>query len=848
MTHYDTILVGATAFALGYAHRAEAEGRHCAVIEAGCICMPEFSAAWSGEAYMPQHRYSDETEPFVREIEQRGICREKQPAYPEMGPLAAKWFDHTGCDAWFLSRVTEVSREADVWKLTVSTIGGSFSITSNHLLDTTPDFDLHWFFGEPAPKGTLALTVATEDRFDVLPVPNGFSMAEARASVWEHYPRKILAFAPALSFTTAEEPRSVWYPSNTAGSVADAIELGLHLNAFSTPVPCRGEVQEETTDIVVVGLGTAGSMAAIRGARSGLRVLGIEQLGISGGTNTAGAIQGYYAGVKGGLYQQIDQRASEIGDKLVSCHVAYSKSIALQEAFSQANVIAKYDARVCQVLTQGQRVVGLLYRDAEGLHRVRTKMVIDATADGMVCRLAGCEMLPGRESDDGFMTFSNTCQYYDRTRKRMWWDNRDNGILNQYDPIQMGHQLLHSSWEDNQLPPVPDSSKRYLGIAPLIGIRQGQRILGEEVLTFSDFLQGRLTQQPIFWCRTNLDTHNKEFALENRLLRDWFTIGGMWGWNVGVPVGVGTLIPKGWGGILAAGRCLSCDHNFSQGVRMMDDCSKSGEAAGALATLSIELGEVPQKVPYELLKAKLEETGCIKTGDCLRIERQGKEPLRLRADSFSELWLEEWEIAEQLGTNCPGYAIWSVKIRGSRCIPMLKTALSSSDLRLCRHAALALSLLDDASGEDILLDLAMDRSGCAPNTSYMYVMPYAVSAISALGRLGSRKAIPALMEILEDPFHRFEAQWNRLITNEEDAAFQFASHAVSALAEIEAKHPGCVPMEQIRTLLSQQDFPDSVTMMGTSKRWNFRDALAKLIRADEKDRSYLHSSQKLDQK
>lgn len=88
MTHYDTILVGATALALGYAHRAEAEGRHCAVIEAGCICMPEVSAAWSGEAYMPQHRYSDETEPFVREMERRGIFREKQPAYPEMGPLA----------------------------------------------------------------------------------------------------------------------------------------------------------------------------------------------------------------------------------------------------------------------------------------------------------------------------------------------------------------------------------------------------------------------------------------------------------------------------------------------------------------------------------------------------------------------------------------------------------------------------------------------------------------------------------------------------------------------------------------------------------------------------------------
>ena len=168
---------------------------------------------------------------------------------------------------------------------------------------------------------------------------------------------------------------------------------------------------------------------------------------------------------------------------------------------------------------------------------------------------------------------------------------------------------------------------------------------------------------------------------------------------------------------------------------------------------------------------------------------------------------------------------------------MLRSALSSGNPLLCCHAALALGLLDDASGEDILLDMAMDRSGHAPNTSYLYVMPYAISAISALGRLGSGKAVPVLMDILEAPYHRFQAQWNRLITNEEDAAFQFASHAVSALAEIEAKHPGCVPLEQIQALLSRPDFPGGVTMMGTSKRWNFREAIAKLIRADVNDHS-----------
>lgn len=85
MTHYDTILIGATALALGYAHRAEAEGRHCAVIEAGCICIPEVSAAWSGKAYTADHRYSEGAASFLREMEQRGIWPGKAACLPGNG-------------------------------------------------------------------------------------------------------------------------------------------------------------------------------------------------------------------------------------------------------------------------------------------------------------------------------------------------------------------------------------------------------------------------------------------------------------------------------------------------------------------------------------------------------------------------------------------------------------------------------------------------------------------------------------------------------------------------------------------------------------------------------------------
>ena len=59
---------------------------------------------------------------------------------------------------------------------------------------------------------------------------------------------------------------------------------------------------EESYDLVVVGLGTAGAFSLITAGREGLNVLGVEQLNGMGGTGTLGAIAGYYFGAEGGLY------------------------------------------------------------------------------------------------------------------------------------------------------------------------------------------------------------------------------------------------------------------------------------------------------------------------------------------------------------------------------------------------------------------------------------------------------------------------------------------------------------------------------------------------------------------
>ena len=62
-------------------------------------------------------------------------------------------------------------------------------------------------------------------------------------------------------------------------------------------------------DAVVVGGGTAGAIAALALSMEECRVLVVERLNCLGGMGTAGRIENYYFGCRGGLYEQIDAEA-----------------------------------------------------------------------------------------------------------------------------------------------------------------------------------------------------------------------------------------------------------------------------------------------------------------------------------------------------------------------------------------------------------------------------------------------------------------------------------------------------------------------------------------------------------
>lgn len=88
-------------------------------------------------------------------------------------------------------------------------------------------------------------------------------------------------------------------------------------------------------------------------------------------------------------------------------------------------------------------------------------------------------------------------------------------------------------------------------------------------------IAGGFSEKPVYYGWSNLDNHGKDSALEDRIYQDFITLCGLWGYGVSIPCAIGALIPKGWSGLLVAGRNVADDHNLAMGLRMKDDCHKS---------------------------------------------------------------------------------------------------------------------------------------------------------------------------------------------------------------------------------------------------------------------------------
>jgi ribulose 1,5-bisphosphate synthetase/thiazole synthase len=148
---------------------------------------------------------------------------------------------------------------------------------------------------------------------------------------------------------------------------------------------------------------------------------------------------------------------------------------------------------------------------------------------------------------------------------------------------------------------IPGFEDAYLCYtAPMVGIRDTRRIIGDYFLTADDVLSGKSFEDGIGRYGSIVDVHDKDGGKKETQLTE---VGGQ-GW-FHIPYRI--ILPRGIDNLLIAGRCVSADYIAQGCTRSEAACILTGQAAGTAAVLSIKAGIKPRDVNIKELQKKLAE-------------------------------------------------------------------------------------------------------------------------------------------------------------------------------------------------------------------------------------------------
>lgn len=145
---------------------------------------------------------------------------------------------------------------------------------------------------------------------------------------------------------------------------------------------------------------------------------------------------------------------------------------------------------------------------------------------------------------------------------------------------------------------VPGFEESYLlEIAPMLGVRESRRIMGDYVLNADDVVNGHEFEDVVALGGYHIDIHRPS---------------GTWVDSKNVQtydIPFRSLIARDVEGLLMAGKCLSATHEGVASTRVIPICMAQGQAVGTAAALAVTRGVSPREVPTKLLQNTLIEQG-----------------------------------------------------------------------------------------------------------------------------------------------------------------------------------------------------------------------------------------------
>lgn len=419
-------------------------------------------------------------------------------------------------------------------------------------------------------------------------------------------------------------------------------------------------------DVLVCGGGAAGVAAAVSAARNGATVLAVERDATLGGTGPRSFVTEYHqAFFTGGIMKEVIERLRGSGGAdpdLEDGHFAVPfdpeiLKFVLSEMFEESGAELLTHSWVTDAIVEDGAVKGVVVENKSGRQVILADVIIDCTGDADVAARAGAPMQEYNPPQPMVMLFQIGGVDYSKSQDRtgrtelvkaakadgrlsedVYLDNFSNfGIAPSTRDAGMGYiygiRILRRDPYDADdltdaevrtrlgvrefmpfLRTVPGFENAYLiKAAPMIGVRDSRRILGDYTLTREDIIEGIFHSTDIFKRYHRLpDTmgfvrHPTDGSETTQSFRDQLATARMVTSVFGVPYGC--LVPQGVENLLVAGKTVSMTYEAHSRCRQIPDCMAFGQAAGTAAALACRDRVPPRFVDIEGLRKLLIEQG-----------------------------------------------------------------------------------------------------------------------------------------------------------------------------------------------------------------------------------------------
>jgi len=373
----------------------------------------------------------------------------------------------------------------------------------------------------------------------------------------------------------------------------------------------------DQTDVLVVGGGPAGVVAAIAAKRAGASVTLVERYGHFGGLWTGGLVLlviGHI--VKGGkqvcqgIGEEIMRRLDKLDGAIINRKVGTNPTVdaeavkyVMVEMVEEAGIKVFLHCWGVDAVIDGNVVKGVVFESKSGRQAILAKVVIDATGDGDVFAAAGATF-EHRSHNVGLVSRIGNLDRVDREKASGSSKPRHLGSptpvagvnwVNMHGPevdgldvatltrMEMNHRKF--IWKNIQKTrQIPGYEHVYLvETAPQLGVRITRVLDGLNTVTLADLKAG--TKFP-----------------------DVVGVGGSDGRDQGEwQIPYGALVPVKTENVLAAGRCICAELRMADLVRLIPNCFVTGHAAGVAGAVAVDDACRPRDVDINRLQKILRQ-------------------------------------------------------------------------------------------------------------------------------------------------------------------------------------------------------------------------------------------------